>query len=245
MHAAAAEALGIPPGDVALKARHGQSPEAQYLKVDARAQDLVVGEGGHRFIVNLTDYLDTGLFLDHRQTRALVQRRAAGARFLNLFCYTGSFTVYAAAGGAAASTSVDLSNTYLEWARRNFTLNGLDPIRHRLVQADVRRFLEDAARAGERYDLIVLDPPSFSNSRRMDGVLDVQRDHVDLIRACASLLSDRGELLFSTNLRSFRLDAGSLSGLRIEDLTGRTVPPDFRNRKIHRCFRIEKRKENS
>jgi len=240
MHAAAAEALEIPVRDVALKERHGQTPDAQYRKVDARAQDHVVSEGGHRFVVNLTDYLDTGLFLDHRQTRALVQSRAQGRRFLNLFCYTGSFSVYAAAGGAVESTSVDLSNTYLEWARRNFDLNGMAARGHRLVQADARRFIEDEARGGARYDLVVLDPPSFSNSKRMDGVLDVQRDHPALIRGCMALLAHGGELLFSTNLRSFRLDEAALAGLRIEDISAQTVPPDFRNRKIHRCFRIER-----
>ena len=238
MHAAAAEATGIPLRRVALKERHGQSPDFQYRKVDARAEDFTVSEGGHRFIVNLTDYLDTGLFLDHRQTRAMAGQMAAGGRFLNLFCYTGSFSVYAAAGGAKETVSVDLSKTYLDWARRNFELNGLESGRHRLVQADVRRFLEDEARAKQGYDVIVLDPPSFSNSKRMQGVLDVQRDHVDLIHACAALLSPQGELLFSTNLRSFRLDAGALSGLRLSDISAQTVPPDFRNKKIHRCWRV-------
>jgi 23S rRNA (cytosine1962-C5)-methyltransferase len=240
MHAAAAEATGIPLRLVALKERHGQSPDAQYRKVDTRADDFTVSEGGHRFIVNLTDYLDTGLFLDHRQTRALAGRMAAGRRFLNLFCYTASFSVYAAGGGAKETVSVDLSNTYLDWARRNFELNGMDPVRHRLVQADVRRFLEDEARANRRHDLIVLDPPSFSNSKRMQGVLDVQRDHADLIHACASLLAPQGELLFSTNLRSFRLDASALSALRVADISAETVPPDFRNKKIHRCWRISR-----
>src|SRR5690606_29487455 len=141
MHAAAATALEMPLRDVALKERHGQTPDSQYRKVDARAQDFLVNEGGHRFLVNLTDYLDTGLFLDHRQTRALVAGMARGARFLNLFCYTGSFTVYAAGGGAVESTSVDLSKTYLAWAQRNFDANGIDAGKHRLVQADVRRFL--------------------------------------------------------------------------------------------------------
>lgn len=240
MHAAAAQAIGIPLRLVALKERHGQSPDGQYRKVDSRAEDFVVSEGGRRFIVNLTDYLDTGLFLDHRQTRAMVAEAAPGRRFLNLFCYTASFSVYAATGGAAESVSVDLSNTYLEWARRNFELNGIDAARHRLVQADARRFLEDEAGAKRRFDLIVLDPPSFSNSKRMQGVLDVQRDHVDLIRACTALLSPQGELFFSTNLRSFRFDSGSLADLKCEDIAARTVPPDFRNRKIHRCWRIER-----
>jgi len=238
MHAATAQALDIPLRQVVLKQRHGQRPDVQYRKLGPRGEDFIVGEGGHRFIVNLTDYLDTGLFLDHRKTRALVQSLAAGRRFLNLFCYTGSFSVYAAAGGAKTSTSVDLSNTYLDWARRNFELNGMDAGRHRLDQADARRFVRDEAVAGQRYDLIVLDPPSFSNSKRMQGVLDVQRDHVALIRGCVEILASAGDMLFSTNLRSFRLDAAALAGLKIADISAQTVPSDFRNRKIHKCWRI-------
>jgi 23S rRNA (cytosine1962-C5)-methyltransferase len=238
MHAATAQALDIPLRQVVLKQRHGQRPDVQYRKLGPRGEDFIVAEGGHRFIVNLTDYLDTGLFLDHRQTRALVQSLAAGRRFLNLFCYTGSFSVYAAAGGAKTSTSVDLSNTYLDWARRNFELNGMDAGRHRLDQADARRFVRDEAVAGQRYDLIVLDPPSFSNSKRMRGVLDVQRDHVALIRGCVEILAPAGDMLFSTNLRSFRLDAAALAGLKIADISAQTVPSDFRNRKIHKCWRI-------
>ena len=238
MHAAAAQALEVPLRQVVLKQRHGQRPDAQYRKLGPRGEDFIVGEGGHRFIVNLTDYLDTGLFLDHRQTRALVQSLAAHRRFLNLFCYTGSFSVHAAAGGAKTSTSVDLSNTYLDWARRNFELNGMDAGRHRLIQADARQFVRDEAAAGQRYDLIVLDPPSFSNSKRMHGVLDVQRDHVALICGCVEILAPAGDLLFSTNLRSFRLDAAALAGLNVSDISAQTVPPDFRNRKIHKCWRI-------
>jgi 23S rRNA (cytosine1962-C5)-methyltransferase len=238
MHAAAAQAIDLPLQQVVLKQRHGQRPDAQYRKLGPRGEDFIVGEGGHRFIVNLTDYLDTGLFLDHRQTRTRVQSLAADTHFLNLFCYTGSFSVYAAAGGAKTSTSVDLSNTYLDWARRNFELNGMDAGRHRLVQADARRFLEGEAAAGQRYDLIVLDPPSFSNSKRMQGVLDVQRDHVALIRGCVEILAPAGELLFSTNLRSFRLDRAALAGLNVTDISAQTVPPDFRNRKVHKCWRI-------
>jgi len=240
MHAAAAQALELPLNQVVLKQRHGQRPETQYRKLGPSGEDFIVGEGEHRFIVNLTDYLDTGLFLDHRQTRARVQSLAAGRCFLNLFCYTGSFSVYAAAGGAKTSTSVDLSNTYLDWARRNFELNGMDAGRHRLVRADARQFVRDEAAAGRRYDLILLDPPSFSNSKRMHGVLDLQRDHVALIRDCAEILAPAGELLFSTNLRSFRLDTAALAGLNVIDVSGQTVPPDFRNRKIHKCWQIWK-----
>jgi 23S rRNA (cytosine1962-C5)-methyltransferase len=238
MHEAAAQALGLPSKNVVLKQRHGQRPDEQYRKLAASAQDFVVREGGHRFIVNLTDHLDTGLFLDHRQTRALVASLARGRRVLNLFCYTASFSVYAAANQAASTTSVDLSKTYLDWARRNFELNGLDFGRNRLVQADVLRFLAEERASRDRYELIILDPPSFSNSKRMQGVLDVQRDHVALIRGCLSLLAPGGDLLFSTNLRSFRLDADALANVPMKEISEQTVPPDFRNRRIHRCWRI-------
>ena len=238
MHEAAAQALGFPLKNVVLKQRQGQRPEEQYRKLAASAQDFVVAEGGHRFIVNLADHLDTGLFLDHRQTRALVASLARGRRVLNLFCYTGSFSVYAAANQAASTTSVDLSKTYLDWARRNFELNGLDFGRNRLVQADVLRFLAEESASRDRYDLIILDPPSFSNSKRMQGVLDVQRDHVALIRGCLCLLAPGGDLLFSTNLRSFRLDADALADVPMTEISAQTVPPDFRNRRIHRCWRI-------
>jgi 23S rRNA (cytosine1962-C5)-methyltransferase len=238
MHEAAAGALKLPPANVVLKQRHGQRPDEQYRKLAASAQDFVVREGGCRFIVNLTDHLDTGLFLDHRETRALVGALASGRRLLNLFCYTGSFSVYAAKNQAASTTSVDLSKTYLDWARRNFELNGLDYGRNRLVQADVVRFLEEERASKDRYELIVLDPPSFSNSKRMQGVLDVQRDHVALVRGCLALLSPGGELLFSTNLRSFKLDADALADVPMTEISAQTVPPDFRNRRIHRCWRI-------
>jgi 23S rRNA (cytosine1962-C5)-methyltransferase len=239
MHEAAARALNIPLERVTLKQRHGQRPDDQYRRLAASAQDFVVREGGNRFIVNLIDHLDTGLFLDHRETRALVGTLAADRRVLNLFCYTGSFSVYAARNGAASTTSVDLSKTYLDWARRNFELNGLEFGRNRLVQADVVRFLEQERSSKDRYELIVLDPPSFSNSKRMQGVLDVQRDHVALVRGCLSLLAPGGELLFSTNLRSFRLDIDALADLSMVEISEQTVPPDFRNRRIHRCWRIE------
>jgi len=238
MHQAAARALKLPGASVVLKQRQGQRPEEQYRKLATGGGDFVVHEGGHRFIVNLTGHLDTGLFLDHRQTRALVGCLASGRRVLNLFCYTGTFSVYAAKNQAAATTSVDLSKTYLDWARRNFALNGIDPGRNRLVQADAVRFIETERFSSDRYELIVLDPPSFSNSKRMQGVLDVQRDHAALIRGCMELLAPGGELLFSTNLRTFRLDA-ALADLPMKEITAQTVPPDFRNRKIHRCWRVK------
>lgn len=238
MHEAVARSLDMPLDRVTLKQRHGQNPRDQYRGLSNTTNDFTVSEGGHRFVVNLADHLDTGLFLDHRLTRALVGTLAPGRRVLNLFCYTAVFSVYAARGGAASTTSVDLSNTYLNWARRNFEVNRLDPGRNRLVQADVLRFLEQERRSQDRYELIILDPPSFSNSKRMRGVLDVQRDHATLIRDCLSLLAPGGELIFSTNLRSFRMDQNVLQQGHVMDISEQTVPPDFRNRKIHRCWRI-------
>jgi 23S rRNA (cytosine1962-C5)-methyltransferase len=170
-----------------------------------------------------------------------VQGEARGRRFLNLFCYTGSFTVYAAAGGAVSSTSVDLSNTYLAWAARNFALNGIDARSHVLERADVRRWLDDAAASGRRFDLIVLDPPAFSTSKAMSGVLDIQRDHPALLAGCARLLDDGGVLYFSTNLRTFRFDAAAVPALAGEEISARTVPEDFRNRRVHRCWRFERK----
>jgi len=238
---AAAEGLGIAPGQVTLKRRARLRAGEQHDKTGLSGEDLVVEEGGHRFLVNLEAYLDTGLFLDHRITRGLVQREAGGRRCLNLFCYTGSFTVYAAAGGASGSLSVDLSNTYLDWARRNFQLNRLDPRRHRLLRADVPRWLADAGRAGERFGLIVLDPPTASKSKAMAAPLDLQQDHPALISACARLLEPGGVLFFSTNLQRFRLAPDAFAGLEAEEISQRTIPADFRNRRIHRCWRAVKR----
>jgi 23S rRNA (cytosine1962-C5)-methyltransferase len=234
----AAGALGMAPTEIAVKRRAKRHGQEQHEKTGAAGDDFAVMEGGQRFIVNLQAYLDTGLFLDHRNTRAMVQAEARGKRFLNLFCYTGSFTVYAAAAGAASSVSVDLSNTYLDWARRNFALNCIDTRRHLLERADVLRWLEEAAGAGRRFDLIVLDPPAFSASKAMSGVLNIQRDYPALLSGCARLLGDGGALYFSTNLRTFKFDASAAQPLAGEEISGRTVPEDFRNRRVHRCWRM-------
>ena len=197
---------------------------------------VVVEEGGLKFLVNFTDYLDTGLFLDHRPIRARIRALARGKRFLNLFCYTGAATVCAAAGGAEATTSVDMSRTYVEWAKRNLAVNGLSG-KHDFVQEDCLAWL--AEERVERYDLIFLDPPTFSNSKRMEREFDVQRDHAELTRAAVKLLAPGGLLLFSTNFRKFRLDAAALAGLTIRDITKATVPFDFsRDPKVHACFEI-------
>lgn len=243
LRAAAAEALGIQMDAIVLKRRRRQRGLAQYQKTGAAGEDFIVDEGRHRFVVNLDAYVDTGLFLDHRETRRMIEERARGKRFLNLYCYTGSFTVYAAAGGAENSVSADLSNTYLEWAKRNFELNGLDSARHRLVRADVGLFLDEALKRGERHDLIVLDPPTFSNSKKMTGVLDVQRDHGALIEKCMALLDRRGELFFSTNLKHFKLDPGVAATWRAQDISQQTIPEDFRNRRIHQCWLIKSGEE--
>lgn len=238
VHRATAGALGLEPERVVLKRRAHRHAGQQHEKTGLAGEEFVVHEGGHRFLVNLEAYLDTGLFLDHRNTRAMVAAEAAGKRFLNLFCYTGSFTVYAAGAGAASSASVDLSNTYLDWTRRNFELNGLDARRHTLERADVLRWLDDAVAGGRAFDLVVLDPPAFSTSKAMTGVLDVQRDHALLLARCRELLAPGGVLYFSTNLRSFKLEPDAAAGLSGEEISARTVPEDFRNRRIHRCWRF-------
>ena len=244
---ATAETLAVDPDHITVKLRGrqrvGGEKTDQHQATGRRGADLVVREGDHRFFVNLDAYLDTGLFLDHRNTRAMVAQHAPGKRFLNLFSYTGSFSVYAAKGGARASESVDLSNTYSDWAERNFALNDVDTKCHRIVRADVFAWLRDAVtayEAGDReaVDLIVLDPPTFSNSKAMQGVLDVQRDHPWLIRQCLALLAPGGEMFFSTNLRSFRLDELVQTKARFTEISGKTVPEDFRDRKIHRCWHI-------
>ncbi len=164
---------------------------------------------------------------------------AQDADFLNLFCYTGSATVYAAAGGARTSVSVDLSNTYLDWARDNLELNGFGAAQHELDRADCLEWLDSQAERGPRFDLIFVDPPTFSNSKRMEGVLDVQRDHVGMIRRSLALLRPSGRLIFSTNYTRFKLDAGALADLHVEDLSARTIPKDFeRNQRIHRCYQV-------
>lgn len=237
VEAAVKEVLRIDDGRVHWKVRAPKKwGEEQYEKLGELGERIEVEEQGLRFLVNLDDYLDTGLFLDHRLTRARVRDEAKGTRFLNLFCYTGSFTVYAAAGGARETTSVDLSNTYLDWARDNLALNGLAGPRHRFVRSDVTRWLRQVR--GETFDLVVLDPPSFSASKKMAATFDVQRDHVALLEDTTALLSPNGVLYFSTNFQGFELAKDPLPGWTFEELTPASVPPDFRNRKIHRCWRI-------
>jgi len=232
------EVLAVPRERVHVRTRRKQKRGAQYEKLAERGEFEVAAEGGLELLVNFTDYLDTGLFLDHRPTRARIRELAAGKTFLNLFAYTAAASVFAAAGGARATTSVDLSRTYLDWAQRNLERNGFgDAKRHRLLQQDVLAWLEEPAR--ERYDLIFLDPPTLSRSKRMAKELDVQRDHVELIRSTLLKLAPNGLLIFSTNFRKFRIDAAGLADFSVEDVTPATIPKDFaRNPRIHRCFEI-------
>jgi len=233
------EVTGVDPDRVRVRTRRKTKRGEQYSKVQERSEFHVVLEDGLKFLVNFDDYLDTGLFLDHRMTRARIRAASSGKRFLNLFAYTCTATVHAAAGGAASTTSVDMSNTYLNWAQRNFELNGLSPERNGLVQADCRLWLQDDARARERYDLIFIDPPTFSNSKRMEGVLDVDRDHPELIDGCVRLLAPGGLIVFSTNSQRFKLDESLSRRYDVRDISAKTLPKDFeRNPRIHRCYEI-------
>lgn len=214
---------------------------AQYERIDRRSLVKVVEEHGLRFEVNLSDYIDTGLFLDHRPTRRSVGERAAGKSVLNLFSYTGAFSVHARAGGAARTTTVDMSQTYLDWYGRNLELNGfgLDAA-HVAIQADCLRWLQAGPPDGRRYDLVICDPPTFSNSKRMRaGSFSIDRDHPDLLRWIAPFVAPGGEIFFSTNSRSFRLDESAVpEDFGCHEISHRSVPEDFRNRKIHRCWRL-------
>jgi 23S rRNA (guanine2445-N2)-methyltransferase / 23S rRNA (guanine2069-N7)-methyltransferase len=231
------EVLEVPLPQVHTRVRKPQKGAEQYEKRDSAAERHAVQEGGLKFWVNFRDYLDTGLFLDHRIVRGMLRAWSKDADFLNLFCYTGSATVYAAAGGARTTTGVDLSNTYLDWAHENLVLNGFLGGNHELYRADCLAWLEEQEPRGARFDLIFLDPPTFSNSKRMDGVLDVQRDHVGMIRRSMKLLRPTGRLVFSTNYTRFKLDAEALGDLSIEDISAATVPKDFeRHARIHKCF---------
>lgn len=228
--------LCLEPGGLYFKERSQRKGGRQYERLDDARHEIVVREQGLQFHVNLSDYLDTGLFLDHRNLRRRVREEAAGRRVLNLFAYTGSFSVYAAAGAARSVTTVDISNTYLAWARRNFALNGLPAGELEFLRADVLRWLPQAAAEGRRFDLIVCDPPTFSNSKKMDGYFDVQAGHPGLIRDCIALLSPGGTLYFSTNDRGFSLETDAWDLPEPVEISDETVPVDFRNRRIHRCW---------
>ncbi len=231
---------GVDAANVHLRVRQRQRGSSQYQRLAQQGQFLTVEEVGLRLLVNFTDYLDTGLFLDHRLTRQRLRAAAPKRKFLNLFCYTASATVHAAAGGAAHTLSIDLSAGYLDWAARNFSANALAREHHELLQADCREWL--GAARGAAWDLIFLDPPTFSNSKRMEGVLDTQRDHGVLIEQCMRLLAPGGLLLFSTNAQRFRLDAAVAERWAVKDISAATIPFDFRRSpRIHRAYELRAR----
>ena len=235
---AVAEVMEVPRERIALKTRARGKGGSKYGVLDRRGEALWVEEGGLRFEVNLFDYLDTGLFLDHRPVRAELRAMAAGRDTLNLFCYTGAASVHMAAGGARSTTSVDLSQTYLAWAARNLAANGFAGSAHRLVQADVLEWLRTER---NRYGLIFCDPPTFSNSARAED-FDVQRDHSPLLRACLDRLDEDGTLVFSNNFRRFRLDQGAFADCTVEEWGPRGLPADFaRNPRIHRVWTLRRR----
>lgn len=230
--------LNIPQSQISYKQRRRNKGKAQYEKLNELPTGDVFSilEDRARLHINLWQYLDSGLFLDHRPVRRMIGEYAKDKRFLNLFCYTASASIHAAMNGARFTVSVDMSNTYLNWARKNLALNGLSESKNRLVQADCIKWLMEN---DQLFDLILLDPPSFSNSKRMDDVLDIQRDHVELIHQAMRALDANGQLLFSNNLRSFELDEAALSAYNLQDISAKTLDDDFkRNPKIHQCWVI-------
>jgi len=216
-----------------------RSAGAQYEKLDTENHFFIAEESGLKFRVNLTDYLDTGLFLDHRITRSLVRSESDHLRVLNLFCYTGSFSVYAAAGGALSVASVDLSKTYLSWAEDNFNINKLrDKKKYHFIHADVKQYLKTLP--PNSFDLIIMDPPTFSNSKRMKDFLDIQTDHVTLINDALRAASPQGILYFSTNYSKFLLDEKRINAAQIKDITKATTPFDFEGKLKRWCFKVMK-----
>lgn len=233
-----AKVLDVPLGNIWVKQRQRKvSRQEQYEKVSFENHEVVVHEAGLKFKVNLSDYLDTGLFLDHRITRGMVRESAKDMRVLNLFCYTGSFSVYAAAGGASEVVSVDLSKTYLAWAEENMQLNDLKG-NFQFVHADVLQYLDTLP--ADYFDLVVLDPPTFSNSKRMKEFLDIQRDHVAILNKVLHATKPGGVVYFSNNYRKFQLETDQIQASVIKDITGQTMPFDFQQKLIRKCFRITK-----
>jgi 23S rRNA (guanine2445-N2)-methyltransferase / 23S rRNA (guanine2069-N7)-methyltransferase len=221
-----------------VKEKSRQRGRSQYQKLKSRGKLQEVSEGKCRLLINLSDYVDTGLFLDHRITRAMIQEMSNGKRFLNLFGYTGSATVHAAAGGAKSSVTVDLSSVYLEWARCNLALNGFSDSNHRLIKADCMEWLN---KCKDQFDLIFIDPPTFSNTKKKGRIFNIQDDHVRLIKSAFTRLEPGGTMIFSTNHRRFKIDEEELSGYHLEDISRSTIPPDFeRTPKVHRCWRIKR-----
>ena len=239
MKKAASKALDIPIQRVHFKTRLRQKGLSQHQKQGHRSKRIEVHEGGLSFLVNLDDYVDTGLFLDHRTTRQMVRDEARDKKFLNLFAYTGSFSVYAAAGGARSTCTVDWSNTYLDWAQANMRLNGFTDDHHQFRRENAVGYISQVAnRSKAKFDLVVVDPPTFSNSKRTEQIWDIQRDHASMLRELSRIVEPGGTVYFSTNFRKFKLEASALVAYRIIELSKQTVPEDFRNKRIHQCWKL-------
>ncbi len=235
-----ADLLQVKDENIYIKQRRRKANrQEQYEKVDDKKEFFTVLENGHKFLVNLTDYLDTGLFLDHRITRQMVQKECAGKRVLNLFAYTGSFSVYAAAGKAKSVTTVDLSKTYLTWAEDNFAINLLkDEANYQFIHADVKQYLKTLT--PNSFDLVVIDPPTFSNSKRMKDILDIQRDHVELLNDVLAATVTGGIVYFSTNYTKFIIDTAAIKATEIRDITKATTPFDFEGKLKRWCYKLVK-----
>jgi 23S rRNA (guanine2445-N2)-methyltransferase / 23S rRNA (guanine2069-N7)-methyltransferase len=233
----AAKVLEVDKRKVFLKSRQRQRGSTQHEKLAEAHCEVIVREADLKFIVNLSDYADTGLFLDHRISRGKIRELAAGKRVLNLFAYTGAFSVYAAAGGASETVTVDWSANYLAWAQRNFQLNGFSGPNHNFHREDASIFVANLT-PHDRFDLIVLDPPTFSNSKRTEETWDVQRDHGPLLQELITRLTPGGTIFFSTNFRRFKLDESKLENLQVYEISRQTVPEDYRNRRVHRSWLI-------
>lgn len=231
--------LNVPPSHIWVKQRQRkENRQSQYEKLSTESHEMTVNESGLKFKINLSDYLDTGLFLDHRTTRNMVRNEAKDKKVLNLFCYTGSFSVYAAAGGATEVTSVDLSKTYLAWAEDNMRLNGFDPAKHPFVHADVLQYLDTLKL--NTFDLVIIDPPTFSNSKRMKEFLDIQRDHAELLNKVLLATKKDGVVYFSNNYRRFVLEEDKINASSIKDITNQTLPFDFQQKLVRKCYRLIK-----
>ncbi len=232
------ELFGIGLDNIFWRTRIRSKETRQYEKEDSSRDFFYVYEYGVKFKINLRDYLDTGLFLDHRETRRWVASISQGKRLLNLFAYTCSFSVQAAAKGAVYTKSVDMSNTYTAWGRDNFRINGLSLKNNVVVRADCLKFLDEEINGEESYDVIVIDPPTISRSKKMTRLFDIQQDYVFLISRALRLLSEDGIILFSTNSRRFSLDPTLFPSCSIQEISGKTIPQDFHDKKIHRCWKI-------
>lgn len=233
--------FGVQEESIYWRTRIKREKTEQYEKTGESKDFFIVLEYGVKFKVNLVDYLDTGLFLDHRETRQLVASISSGKRLLNLFAYTCSFSVHAALAGAAFTKSVDMSNTYTDWGRHNFMMNAISPNNNLIIREDCLKFLDEEE--GE-YDIIVIDPPTISRSKKMDQMFDIQIDYISLISKALKLLSKDGVIFFSTNSRKFRFDESQFPECSIQDITKKTIPIDFHDQKIHRCWKISHRLQN-